>query len=281
MVYLLLDIPVVLAHRRPDWTAWSRLGTCGLTESGLAELQYLTHRATEPAMEQAARAFMSAFPSLNWQVSAVQQAHPALQPKAGQALSKRARLVLMLSQCAYGLAQQHPNELIIVVSQAQSLITRLQRLKVQNLCAIPSPALRQWVRFGELPEAVTMAQTRLAQRGVISPLASAPSDSSASIPSLPIHPSRPAASQHPPVWTDAHRSSLTGARSRLSVSQPPAQRDRSFRSPYPSALTQVRHLVLASLALIFVAGLILKLVEPEKFEQLWQWLVNLSNVNAQ
>jgi hypothetical protein len=64
-------------------------------------------------------------------------------------------LVVATAQCVYGLAQEHPEALVIFVSNSQPLLKRLASVGTANLCGITGAMLLNWARKGERPPAAT------------------------------------------------------------------------------------------------------------------------------
>jgi hypothetical protein len=64
-------------------------------------------------------------------------------------------LVVATAQCVYGLAQEHPEALVIFVSNSQPLLKRLASVGTTNLCGITGAMLLNWARKGERPPAAT------------------------------------------------------------------------------------------------------------------------------
>jgi len=154
-IILLFDVNGIIDKTTREWSEYSRVGTCYLPQVVYDEIQFLCDRASEPELERPAREFIRFHPESNWQLTGARATHPSLAPAQGQAQSKKARLNLAVVQCAYGLAQEMTNKLVVLVSNTQPLLQQIQALAVNNLCGITTTALLQWSRTSARPPAVT------------------------------------------------------------------------------------------------------------------------------
>ncbi|MCC3463787.1 MAG: hypothetical protein JGK26_29240 [Microcoleus sp. PH2017_27_LUM_O_A] len=64
-------------------------------------------------------------------------------------------LVVATAQCVYGLAQEHPDALVVFVSNSQPLLKRIASVGAANLCGITAAMLLNWARKGERPPVAT------------------------------------------------------------------------------------------------------------------------------
>jgi hypothetical protein len=97
---------------------------------------------------------MRFFADSGWIATDAQETHRALEPSIKNQ-SKQAMLVVATAQCVYGLAQEHPDALVVFVSNSQPLLKRLASVGVANLCGITGAMLLNWARKGERPAAAT------------------------------------------------------------------------------------------------------------------------------
>ena len=148
------DTDVLMAGRTQVWQEYAKVGTCYIPEAVYDEIDRLTDQAVEPAIEQVAREFMRFFADSGWIATDAQQTHRALEPSIKNQ-SKQAMLVVATAQCVYGLAQEHPEALVIFVSNSQPLLKRLASVGITNLCGITGAMLLNWARKGERPPAAT------------------------------------------------------------------------------------------------------------------------------
>ena len=148
------DTDVLMAGRTQVWQEYAKVGTCYIPEVVYDEIDRLTDQAVEPAMEQVAREFMRFFADSGWIATDAQQTHRALEPSIKNQ-GKQAMLVVATAQCVYGLAQEHPEALVIFVSNSQPLLKRLASVGATNLCGITGAMLLNWARKGERPPAAT------------------------------------------------------------------------------------------------------------------------------
>ncbi|MFS8120335.1 MAG: PIN domain-containing protein [Microcoleus sp.] len=172
-VVVTFDADVLMAGRTQVWQEYAKVGTCYIPEVVYDEIDHLTGRAVEPAIEQVAREFMRFFADSGWIATDAQETHRALEPSIKNQ-SKQAMLVVATAQCVYGLAQEHPEALVIFVSNSQPLLKRLASVAAPNLCGITGAMLLNWARKGERPPAATqqlqslmriLAERKSTQRG--------------------------------------------------------------------------------------------------------------------
>ncbi|MGB3262583.1 MAG: PIN domain-containing protein [Microcoleus sp.] len=153
-VLVTFDADVLMAGRTQVWQEYAKVGTCYIPEVVYDEIDRLTDEAVEPAIEQIAREFMRFFAESGWIATDAQETHRALEPSIKNQ-SKQAMLVVATAQCVYGLAQEHPEALVIFVSNSQPLLKRLASVGAANLCGITGAMLLNWARKAERPPAAT------------------------------------------------------------------------------------------------------------------------------
>jgi len=153
-ILVTFDADVLIAGRTQVWQEYAKVGTCYIPEVVYDEIDRLTGEAVEPAIEQIAREFMRFFAESGWIATDAQETHRGLEPSIKNQ-SKQAMLVVATAQCVYGLAQEHPEALLIFVSNSQPLLKRLASVGAANLCGITGAMLLNWARKGERPPAVT------------------------------------------------------------------------------------------------------------------------------
>ncbi len=152
---VVIDLSALLSSRTQAWEDYDKVGTCYVPEVVSDEIEFLTGRAPEPEQEEVAREFSRFFPNSGWIISSVQAQHPNLQPAAGAAQSKQARLTLAVAECVYGMSQKESTHLVVLVTNHQLLGQRIQKLNLPNLCAVPAAGYLQWCRTGKQPPIVT------------------------------------------------------------------------------------------------------------------------------
>lgn len=232
---LLFDLSALLSNNVHFWQEVSQLGECMLPQAVFEEIQSISEGKTEssiddPNSEAIAAEFLRFLPRSGWQVSAVMTAHPQLEPSAGHQISRRARLSLAIAQCAYGIAQLQPNTLVVLVTDEQSLLGRVNQLSVNNLGATTAMAVRQWVRTQEPPSVIKQAIAQLNVGNL-----------------KPITPSKPRAQK-------VAQSSATSAKQSV------------FIIYLSRILSQLIGLTLGIIILLFVW----RLIQPQAFNQFWQ-----------
>ncbi|MFM9267217.1 PIN domain-containing protein [Tychonema sp. BBK16] len=153
-VLVTFDADVLMAGRTQIWQEYAKVGSCYLPEVVYDEIDYLTGKAVEKAQEQVAREFMRFFADSGWIITDAQETHRSLEPSIKNQ-SKPAMLVVATAQCVYGLAQEHPDALVIFVSNSQPLLKRIASVASANLCGITGAMLLNWARKAERPAAAT------------------------------------------------------------------------------------------------------------------------------
>jgi hypothetical protein len=153
-VLVTFDADVLMAGRTQVWQEYAKVGSCYLPEVVYDEIDYLTGKAVERSQEQVAREFMRFFADSGWIVTDSQETHRALEPSIKNQ-SKQAMLVVATAQCVYGLAQEHPDALVVFVSNSQPLLKRLASVGAANLCGITGAMLLNWARKAERPASAT------------------------------------------------------------------------------------------------------------------------------
>ncbi len=252
-VLVLLDLSALLGSSLREWQEYSRIGNCYVPQMVYEEIEYLTGRAPEPQVEKAAREFMRFFPDSGWQLTNAHATHPAIAPPGGASLSKQARLVVAVAQCAYGFALEQPNNLVVFVSNTQPILQRIPSLGTPNFCGITRAAFLQWVRTGERPPAVT------AQQQTFSTVGAATANGQAKI-------------QNQAIAETPSQSSLTA----VSTMTGPASAARPASSDKKSRGTgALSRLIggLITLAVIAAVGLVAwRFIQPASFLRFWQQL---------
>jgi len=154
-ILLLFDSGALLSGKTREWQLFGRVGDCFVPRVVLQELDFLRDRATDSAVESTAREFGRFFPESGWRQTSSIASHPSLKPAEGHTLSNRARVSLAVAQTSYGLARNHPDSLVVLVANDQSLLQKVRMLDIHNLCGIPQPVFMMWIRTQRRPPAVT------------------------------------------------------------------------------------------------------------------------------
>ncbi len=173
-ILLLLDLSALLVGKPREWQEFTRLGKGYVPQSVYEEIQALRNVGVERSHEQTAKEFCRFFADSDWQLTGAGAVHPLLQPSDGQNISKRARLMQAVAECAYGFARNSPGRLVVLISNDQSLLNRIQSLGVANLSGVPVSAVLIWSRSGRRPPIVAqhlqaMRSTTVTVSGVITP----------------------------------------------------------------------------------------------------------------
>lgn len=271
-VLLLLDANVLLTTDVRDWQQFPVVGNALLPQAVADEMQFLLTRAPDPDLERVAREFQRFQTTHRWQSLQVVASHPLLKGPAGQAMSKKARLSLAVAKCAYGLAKQYPSRLVVLATNDQPQVQRLQMLQLPNLCGITGTTLRHWSQSGQRPIPVMQRWQQMKESGLNNPstanlqnpkLSNIPQeinlDLQSSLSSLRSQPAVRSASGIPTAIPKPTRSPKSGH-------LVPNQR----LSDRPNPLAQLVSLVAASIVLIVVIWLGWQLFQPENLKQFWQ-----------
>jgi hypothetical protein len=168
-VILVLDVSALSAASPREWLEFSRVGTAQIPQVVSEEMRFLFDRSPDPDLERVARAFTRFYPTSGWQTTDVNGHHPALKAASGQAMTRRSRVSLAVARCAYGLSQESPGSLVVLVSSDRALLQRLYDVQATNLCGITGPALLQWSRSGQRPIAVSQKFQQMRVPGGRSP----------------------------------------------------------------------------------------------------------------
>ena len=152
---LLLETSTIVQTDLNTWQAIAKLGECLLPEIVALEIKNIANGKAE-GNEAAAKQFQNMLSSsqLDWQITPLIGKHPQLVLNNNQNLSRKARLILNVAQSAIGVANAHPQQCIVLISDEISLRDRIAKLDYTNLCAIPSAIARQWSRTNQAPPIV-------------------------------------------------------------------------------------------------------------------------------
>ncbi len=153
-ILLLIDLSALLVGKPREWQEFTRLGRCYMPQAVYEEVQALSKVGIERSHEQTAKEFCRFFAESDWQLTGAGAMHPSLQPSDGQNISRRARLMQAVAECAYGFARTSPGRLVVLISNDQSLLKRIQGLGVANLSGVPVSAMLIWSRSGRRPPIV-------------------------------------------------------------------------------------------------------------------------------
>lgn len=150
-VELVLDLSILSGSSTREWMGFSRVGTCHVPKIIHEEMRFLHERAPDEDIERVAREFNRFYRESQWTISDAIAHHPALRSASGEALTKRNRLALAVARCAYGIAEENPTHLVVLVVSDRTMLQRIYSMKVPNLCAINGAMLLQWSQTGQRP----------------------------------------------------------------------------------------------------------------------------------
>ncbi|TYQ24267.1 hypothetical protein PseudUWO311_19795 [Pseudanabaena sp. UWO311] len=149
---LLVETSAIVSTNPNTWQAIAKLGECLLPEVVAIEIKNIANGKAE-GNESNAKQFQNSS-DLNWQVTTLTAKHADLVIGATQNLSRQARLMINVAQSAVGVANAHPTQCVVLISDEISLRDRIAKLDSENLCAIPSAVARQWSRTDQAPPIV-------------------------------------------------------------------------------------------------------------------------------
>lgn len=238
---LLLDSSALLVSKTREWQEFSRVGRCFIPQAVYEEMQALSNVSVERKQEQTAREFNRFFADSEWQLTGAGATHPVLQPTAGQAYSKRARLALTVAECAHGFSRNNPGRVVVLVANDQALLQRVRDLGLANLCGIPVSALLIWSRSGRRPPVV--AQHMQAMRSTTVAVSS------------PTSPRR----------LDTAVKSVSRSATRTRAAEPKV--GSLYSSNHPSALYQIASGLSALAAAVLAIAIVWYIAQPKNFNQ--------------
>lgn len=150
-VDIVLDLSTLSATSTRDWMGFARVGNCHVPKIIHEEMRFLHERAPDPDIERVAREFNRFYRDSKWTISDALAHHSALRSSTGEAMTKRNRIRLAAARCAYGISEDNPTHLVVLVVSDRMMLQRIYSMKVPNLCAINSAMLLQWSQTGQRP----------------------------------------------------------------------------------------------------------------------------------
>ncbi|TYQ27128.1 hypothetical protein [Pseudanabaena sp. UWO310] len=162
--YLLLVETSIITQTDPHtWQSIAKLGECLLPEVVAVEIRNIASGKTE-GNESAAKQFQKLLPKLNWKTTPLTSDRSDLAIRATQNLSRKAKLMMNVARSAAGVANAHPQQCVVLISDEISLRDRIAKLESKNLCAIPSAVARQWSRTDQEPPIVQLVIKQLQEQ---------------------------------------------------------------------------------------------------------------------
>lgn len=154
-VVLVFDISALSAATPSEWREFSRVGSCYVPQVVYEEMKLTFDRSPDPDLERIAKAFNRFYATSGWRITDVSGHHATLKAGSGQALTRRSRVSLAVGRCAYGLAENTPGSLVVLVTKDRALLQKLYEIPAINLCGITVDNLLQWSRTGQRPVPVS------------------------------------------------------------------------------------------------------------------------------
>ncbi|GBO56313.1 hypothetical protein APA_4643 [Pseudanabaena sp. lw0831] len=159
---LLVETSAIISTDPNTWHAIAKLGECLLPEVVAIEIKNIANGKAE-GNETTAKQFQNSL-EFNWQITTLTAKHADLVIRTTQNLSRQTRLMINVAQSAVGVANAHPKQCVVLISDEISLRDRIAKLDSKNLCAIPSAVARQWSRTDQAPPIVHQSIKYLQQQ---------------------------------------------------------------------------------------------------------------------
>ncbi|MEL6221433.1 MAG: PIN domain-containing protein [Cyanobacteria bacterium J06627_8] len=258
-IILVLDISTLSSTSTREWLGFSRAGACYIPQVVYEEMRFLYERSPDPDLERVARDFNRFYATSGWHITEVVGHHTILKSATGYALTKRMRVALAVARCSYGLAEQHPKSLVVLVASDRAILQRLYDIQAPNLAGIPGSALLQWTKTGQRPVAVSQKLQQLRTAGTLEPISSTISYSN-----YPTSVSRSSLPNYTPT-----RSSVSHSRT-SSIGRPSPKRKRSRKSKalvLPNWLPQFLSILSALVALGLAVYVFWALIYTDTFDR--------------
>ncbi|WP_156341353.1 hypothetical protein [Pseudanabaena sp. 'Roaring Creek'] len=262
--YLLLVETSIITQTDPHtWQSIAKLGECLLPEVVAVEIRNIASGKIE-GNESAAKQFQKLLPKLNWKTTPLTSDRSDLAIRATQNLSRKAKLMMNVARSAAGVANAHPQQCVVLISDEISLRDRIAKLESKNLCAIPSAVARQWSRTDQEPPIVQLVIKQLQeqlQEQVQEQLERTLLQSS----------HQPISSPNETSKSSSKSSYLGEERQDLSQKFSPRKTSKYKYSKYKyfNAINFIKF----GLATTFLATILLfgwKLAQPQQFQQFWE-----------
>jgi hypothetical protein len=240
-VLLVFDLTAILAGRTRDWHEFDSLGFCFIPQVVREEINFLNQRASTLEEEKTAREFTRFLAHSSWQIAQSIAEHPSLITSEGNSLSKNARLRLAIAQCVYGMAQENPTSLVVMVSNQANLRSQIENLSLNNLVTLTLAQFLQWLRTKRIPLNISQKISRINRKNTSS--------------GFKINPK--------------YFSSPTSLASAKTQSRIPRY-STSLKKPNP--ISSLMYSILALVAFTVVGFSVWYLIQPKSFHQFWHQL---------
>jgi hypothetical protein len=168
VVLLVFEPSALIETNIHFWREVSRLGQCLLPKPAFTEIKQVIRnsplsRSPENEKEIAAQ-FLKFFPASGWKGTELSRAHPKLELVSGHLIARKLRVNLEIAKSAYGAAYLNPHALVVLVTNDQTILQRVNELGQVNLCAATATGVRQWVRTAQAPAAISNATAKMKAR---------------------------------------------------------------------------------------------------------------------
>jgi len=268
-ILLLFDSSALLSGKTREWQLFGRVGGCFVPRVVLQELDFLRDRATDSSVESTAREFGRFFPESGWRQTSSIASHPLLKPAEGHTLSNRARVSLAVAQTAYGLARNHPDSLVVLVANDQSLLQKVRMLDIHNLCGIPQPVFMLWMRTQRRPPAVAQQlQVMRTMSGAVTPVGASSRGRTSAVARSPVTNRSTTASRSTLNRGSASPVNATKSSTAKSSKYAPQRRPPRRTISFGQIISQ-----LVTLIVLVTLGLAAwRIIDPIRFNKFWDQL---------
>ncbi len=262
-VILVFDFSALVIGKTQEWQHYTNTGLCYLPGCVYQELKLLTINKNQAAPTKLAQEFMLFWSTSGWKLTNTLADHPLLQPALANQ-SKEARLIVAVAQSAYSLSQKHQNKLIILITNHQLLLERIEALNVTNLSGINLTALREWCRTKFRPLLITQKLQNMMQLSTSLTISSTLSSQIVQKGNIQKNPKT--------VWQTTQ---LQGTKPRKTPLKKPVS-SLSSKSPVtsgqPSLLALLISGILAFMGLTIITGFTWRSLDLRTFNQVWDHL---------
>jgi hypothetical protein len=263
-VVLLMFEPSALIETNINfWREVSRLGQCFLPKLAYKEIKQVVKSSplsqVPGNMKESATQFLKFFPASGWQGTEISRAHPQLELVSGQLVSRKLRVNLEIAKTAYGAAYLNPHALVVLVTNDQALLKRVNELDQVNLCAATATGTRQWARTAQAPAAISKAiasmKTRTQQAQQMQPSDATSMQTSISTASL--------------LDVNLKDNSLGKAKLITPIGRSTQPKTSLVTPPQSKSFNRSLNLLLGWLVMVAVILIAWSLLKPTQFNQFW------------
>lgn len=152
---VVLSLDALMTGKQLAWEDYMKVGPCYLPQAVFEEINNLKDRAPDREQEEVARKFSRFWAVSGWYLTAAYAELPTSFDLTAEQHSKQLRINIETLRSACGLAEEMPNNLIVLVSNSQPFLNEIKSVGLPNLCGVTAAMLLQWARMRERPVAAT------------------------------------------------------------------------------------------------------------------------------